>query len=132
MGTKLDIKLMNKILLQNIEQNEGSINWNNLQSRTKAHFYTYRIFPIPNNKQLNHRLYLFEKEGIVEILKQPPEINYNLTPWGHAFIGPWYKKWGYFLLYKKHNLTAIIALILSIVSIFLSDRVWNWVLSIVK
>lgn len=119
-------RLMKKLLLQIIEQHDGCSDWNTLQSKTKAHFFAHKIQPIPNNTQLTHALYLFEKDGAVERVEQLPTIYYKLTPWGHALVGSWYKKWAHFLVYKNHNLIALIALILSIVAIVLSDRVWDW------
>lgn len=125
-----DRKLIIKLILQTIEQNDGHCDWKIIKSKVGAYHFSHHI-SIPTDKQITHEAYLLEKDDAVErIVEMPVSISYRLTPWGHNLLGPWYKKWAYFLVYKNHNLIALIALILSIAAIVLSDRVWGWLLKI--
>ena len=115
-------KLIESLLLKTIEENDGYCDWNTLQSKIKAHFFAYKVIPIPTNRQLVHLLSLLEGDIAVERIVELPVISYRLTSWGHAKLGPWYKRWGYFLIYKNNNLIAFIALIISILSLISPDK----------
>lgn len=76
---------------------------------------------IPSDEEIAHAFYLLERDGSVEKIERghDGQIWYKLTPWGHARLGTWYQKTWFFVFNKKdHNLIAIIALIISVVALF--------------
>ena len=120
-------QLIKNLILETIQKNEGYCDWRLIRSGVGLHYFSKRLLPIPTDKQITHIAYLLAKDDAVERHVELPEgIFYRITPWGHALLGPWYKKWFYFLIYKNTNLIAVIALILSAVAILFSDRVWIW------
>ncbi len=124
--------LIKRLILETIKQNDGHCDWKIIRPKVTAHHFAYKI-SIPTDKQITHEAYLLEKDGAVErIVEMPIGIFYRLTPWGHALLGPWYKKSYYFLLYKENNLIALIALAISIISLTFSDHIWNWLSSVIK
>lgn len=119
-------KKISQLILEIIKENEGHCDWRIIKPKVGAYYFSHQL-PIPTDKNITHEAYLLEKDEAVEkITDLPAGIFYKLTPWGHILLGPRYKEWGYYLLYKKHNLISIVALILSIIAIILSDRVWGW------
>lgn len=117
---KCDKKENGELLpLRILEENYGYLGMDNIEAKVKAWCHLQKIPPI-ETKKLLHDMYLFEKEKAVEKTVYGNRAYYKLTPWGHALLGAWYKKWYYFLIYKKHNLFSFIAIILSILSLFIS------------
>jgi hypothetical protein len=116
MNKPTDLKIL---VLEIIEANNGSIDWNTIQSKVKAHYFKFHV-QLPSDEKITHALYLRQKEDAVERFEQIPWNYYKLTPWGHALVGPKWKKWIYFLTYKNSNLVSLIALIISIISLIIS------------
>ena len=114
------------LALRIIKENDGFCDWNTLQAKVKAQYHIKKISSIPSDKQITHSLYLFEKDDAVErVVDSTSLISYRLTPWGYLLLDAWYKKWAYFLIYKKNNLISLVALIISIFALILSKQVWN-------
>jgi hypothetical protein len=112
--------LIKQLILQTIEQNDGHCDWKIIKPKVGAYHFAHKI-SIPTDKQITHQAYLLEQAGAVErIVEMPVGIFYRITPWGHALLGPLHKRIGYFLLYKKNNLFALTALVVSIISLILS------------
>lgn len=119
-------KFIRRFILSIIAKNDGHCDWNIIRTEIGSYYFAKRI-SVPTDKQITHVAYLLEKDGAVERLVESPYINYRITPWGHAIINSWYQKLIYFLMYKNHNLFSILAFLISIVAIVLSDRVWNFI-----
>lgn len=121
-------KLIKQLILEIIQKNEGHCDWRIIRSKVISYYHSRNLLPIPTDKQITHSAYLLERDDVVERLEElPVGIFYRITPWGHAILSSWCKKWAYFLMYKNHNFFAISAFILSIIAIILSDRVWVWI-----
>jgi hypothetical protein len=109
-----------QLILKTIEQNDGHCDWKIIKLKVGAYYFVHKI-SIPTDKQITHQAYLLEQAGAVErIVEMPIGISYRITPWGHALLGPLHKRIGHFLLYKKNNFIALIALTISIISFLFS------------
>lgn len=119
--------LIKRLLLESLRESEGISDWRQIEPKIKAYFFAHRAKlkqEIPSSKEVTHVAYLLERDDAVErIVDMPMGIFYRLTPWGHALLDSWYKKWSYFLVHKNHNVIALVALGISIIAIILSDKV---------
>jgi hypothetical protein len=116
-------KKIQKELLKIIEQNRGCIEWRKLSQKINQVYFSQKKFKkqqIPSSEFIVHNLDLLEENNKVSKIEQLPFIYYKILTWGHYQLKPWHKKWSYFLIHRKHNLVAVVALIVSVLAFILS------------
>jgi hypothetical protein len=116
----MDKELQRKIL-KVINDNGGVAPWNKIITNIQYDLLKTGDFSKEDTKvTINHQLQLLEKEDKVIRRDQLPSIDYILTPSGHREVGPIYLRVWYFILHDRHNLFALLALIISFISLVLS------------
>lgn len=107
------------ILLEILEDSNGSLNWPDIVKRIRQAVYESRSTQ-PTEEYIAHKYYLLEKEGAVEKIEKGHngQVWYKLTPWGHAKLDcPISKFWFYILHKKDHNLLAILSFVIAIIAL---------------
>ena len=113
-------KKLQKLILRIIKISNGVATWRHIVNKTTLNYWERNKQPLESNTIIKHQLDLLQKEDKVIRQDQLPDIFYILTPRGHQeFDSYWTKAWR-FILYDKHNLFIIIALIISIISLVIS------------
>lgn len=113
-------KKLQKIILGIIKENQGVVEWGTICSKVCAYYYKKCRRSLPTNTIIKHQLDLLQKEDKVIREDKIADIFYILTPLGHQEFDPFFKKVWRFLLYDKHNLFFILALIISIISLIIA------------
>lgn len=112
MENRLINKLKKNFLLL-IMENNGRWPWtlNDLDRRLKQ-----------SREVIVHVAHLLEGEGKIEVKGKeiPTKQIYEITALGRMGFDPWYQKLWRFVLYDRHNLFIISALIISIISFVIS------------
>jgi hypothetical protein len=123
----VDKQIIRKLILQTIEENSGYCDWKVIRSKVRAYHFNKQI-EIPTDIQITHEAALLEEDDAIKknVELHLASISYRITAWGHAMLKPFYKKFLYFVIFKNSNSISFIALILSIIALILSDRVWSW------
>jgi len=117
----MDRKLQ-KIILRIIKENNGIAEWRVINNKATINYWERNKHPSTAGTIIKHQMDLLQEEDKVIRQDQLPDIFYILTPLGHQeFDSFWVRAWR-FILYDKHNLFIIIALIISIISLIIALR----------
>lgn len=117
-------KKLQKLILRIIKENDGIFEWKLILSKTQRNYWKDN-YPIKSDKIIKHQLDLLEKEDKLIRVDALPEINFILTPKGHAVFDPWYKKLWNFIAYDKNNIPVFLSILISIGSLIVSIYALN-------
>lgn len=120
MDKKIQIKALEIVI-----QNNGCVEWKDLKSKICSFYFSQKI-KIPTDEKIVHNLDLLEENGKIIKIFSSPFYYYKVLTWGHYQVEPFYKKAFYFLMYRTHNLFSILAIIVSLISLYISIKNANF------
>ena len=115
----MDRKLQ-KLILRIIKENNGIAEWLLINHKATINYWERNEQPSTAKTIIKHQMDILQKEDKVIRQDQLPNIFYILTPLGYQEFDSRWGKAKRFILYDKHNVFIILALIISITSLIIS------------
>ncbi len=115
-----------KLILEAIKEHGGLCTFKAIELHIGRQCLNLQV-SVPTDSKISHQIFLLEREdALYRDVNAPFEISFRLTPWGEALLSPIHKKFFYFVIYRKTNFVAFVALVVSITSLFFGDIIRSW------
>ncbi len=114
-------KELQKVILEVITAHGGESAAPLLRQKVVKRYWKVDEPTDKQQKSFLHQLKLLENDGAIQTDQRTANIYYVITSPGYLVLSSWHKRLWYFILYDKHNLLALLALIVSIVSIIVTS-----------
>lgn len=123
----MDKKLQKEILIMSFKKSEHIISEEEIIRNIKQVYFDKRKhnedITIPENGNIKQQINLLIDDcALIRITEAQLQSSarYRITKWGELRAAGGFKKFWYWLIYKKHNLISFISLILAIIAIIVS------------